>query len=462
MSIIAALFDKTVYGYADAFRAVDKTSEAMKLAINDWFDLYYAKEPTKEEDPCQQIPHTIVRKLSKTVFSEYTASAAETDAFVTTVLDSLDKKREEAMQLALIGGECFLKPVPLPKNGGWRWTVIRRTNILVFARDEEGNITDIGTAEFSTSGNAYYTLLERRTVDENGYLTIRNNLYRSDVQNAIGSPVELRSLPRYKDLLPVYTFTRPIGSVGLVAMKTPVANCVDGSHDGVSVYAAAVGLIHNINRNEAQLNIEFSNGESRVFVSGDLLQKDGHGNRSLDDHLFVQIDDDPKNVGVTIFSPELRVDEFETRKQEYLRNVESVIGLKRGLLSEVEAVERTAKEVTSSEGDYNLTIIDFQRMWEGAVKEAVRLCGILGKLYKVQGAHEVAEDAVVIDWGNGVLFDEEKTWADYMAMVSAGLLKPEIAVGWKFGMPTKTEVDLAKIRAKYMPELTKMVEGGEE
>ena len=460
MSIITALFDKSAYGYEEAFRAVDKTSAYMKKAIIDWFDLYYLKESTDEEDPCQDIPGTIVRKLTKTAFSEYNASSK--DEFVTGVLDTLDQKNVEAMQLALIGGECLLKPVPLPKEGSWRWTVIARSNILVFGRDADGRMTDVGTVERTMGEKSYYTLLERRTVDANGYLTIRNSLYRSDVSGSLGTLVSLAALPQYADLPEEYTFPQPIGSVGLVPMKTPMVNCVDGSHDGVSVYAAAVGLIHNINRNEAQLNTEFSNGESRVFVSADLMQRDQNGRRRFKDNVFVGLDDDPENVGVTIFSPALREASFLARKQEYLRNVENVIGLKRGLLSEVEAAERTATEITSSAGEYNLTIIDFQQMWGKAVKEAVKLCGILGQLYHITGAHEVTEDDVAIDWGNGVLYDEDKTWADYLDMVSRGLLKPEIAIGWRFGMPTDTPADLQKIREKYMPELEKMAEGGEE
>ena len=47
--------------------------------------------------------------------------------------------------------------------------------------------------------------------------------------------------------------------------------------------------------------------------------------------------------------------------------------------------------------------------------------------------------------------------ADYMAMVAAGLIKPEIAVGWRFGMPTETPRDLDKIRAKYMPTLDSLM-----
>lgn len=234
---------------------------------------------------------------------------------------------------------------------------------------------------------------------------------------------------------------------------------MDGSPDGVSVYAPAVGLIHNIDRSEAQLNGEFDRGQSRIIASADLLRRGRDGRRRLEDKLFVGIDDSPEAVGLTIFSPELREKSFLARKQDYLRSAENIIGLKRGLLSEVEAAERTATEVTSSAGDYNLTIIDFQQMFEAAVREAAGLCGVLGRLYHVPGAHDIAPEDISIDWGNGVLYNEDKTWADYKDMVARGLLKPEIALGWRFGMPAETEADLAAIRQKYMPQLQQQADG---
>ena len=434
-------------GYALAFHANDVTTNAMRSAITEWFDLYYHDAPTKTHDPCQRIPYTIVRKLSKTVFSEHTATSA--DAFATGILRELTDKRDEALQLALIGGECLLKPVPVAD--GFRFVTIPRNNMLVFARGADGRITDLGTAETTTFGNYYYTLLERRTVDENGYLTIRNSLYRSMNKDDLGQAAPLNSLPQYADLPQEYTFTEKIGSVGLVSLRTPMVNCVDGSADAVSVYAAAAGLIRSLDRKEAQLNGEFDRGESRIIVSADLLKKDAKGERSFSDHIFVGLDEDPETVGVTTFSPQLREQSFLTVKQEILRNIENVIGLKRGLLSEVEAAERTATEITSSAGEYNLTIIELQDAWEKVIRETMRLCSTLGKLYHVAGAHDVADDEVVINWGNGVLYDESKTWADYKDMTASGLLKPEIAVGWRFNMPTETEEDLATVRTKYMP-----------
>lgn len=449
MSLIKGLFNNSVSGFAEAFEACDQTSVWMQDAIDLWFGLYFLQQKTDASDPCQQIPYTIVRKLTKTVFSEYNASSK--DGFAQSVLNGLNAMRNEALQMTLIGGEALLKPVPTSE--GWRFTVINRVNMLVFGRADDGTPTDVGTSETTSDAKYHYTLLERRTVDDRGYLTIRNKLYRSDTQGVLGSRVNLKVHPRYAELPDVYTYAVPVGSIGLVPIKMPMANCIDGSRDGVSVYAAAVELIRNINLNEAQINGEFERGESRIIASSDLMSRDERGGRSFHDHVFVGLDDDPETVGVTIFSPALREASFLARKQEYLRNVENVIGLKRGLLSEVEAAERTATEITSSQGEYNLTIIDLQQMWEKTVREAVRLCSILGKVHGAIGAHEVAEDQLVISWGNGVLFDEEKTRQRMLGEVQAGLLQPERYLGFTYKRPCDTSSQRKQIRKDYMPEV---------
>ena len=41
-------------------------------------------------------------------------------------------------------------------------------------------------------------------------------------------------------------------------------------------------------------------------------------------------------------------------------------------------------------------------------------------------------------------------------MVEMGLLKPELALAWKFDLPCETEADLAEIRKNYMPELSEL------
>ena len=431
----------------EAFNAKDITTAEMNTAIQSWFEWFYERQKTDEQDPSQRIPYIVVTKLTRTVFSEFEASSQ--NAFAQTILDAFVKVRKKGMQRVLIGGEALLKPLFF--GGEWRFSVIDRQNYLVFGRNEEGELTDIGTSEETTTGSHRYTLLERRHVDEKGYLTIENRLYRSKDSLGLGSAVPLSSLPKYADLEATMTFQQPIGSIGLIPIRTPMENCVDGSDDSISVYEPAMGLIELIAINEAQLSGEFDRGESRVIASGDMMMAGDDGKPRFDDHIFTGLPGGPDEIGITIFSPAFREQSFLARKAEYLRNVESLIGFKRGILSEVEAAERTATEITSSAGDYSLTIKDFQNAFEGAIREAVRLCGILGKIYSVPGAADVKDDDVIISFGNGILYDEDKVWEQYRDMAARGLIKPEIAVAWYFNISWETEADLAEIREKYMP-----------
>jgi len=427
----------SIYDYEQAFGALDKTSKAMRNAIQRWFAMYYDGTATDSADTCQRIPYTVVNKLVKAVFGEYKATA-ETP-LGRRILKNLDEKKRLAMQLALVGGSCYLKPCPV--GTGFSFAVVPRNQVLIFGVDAAGRPTDMGLLGKSVWGNSYYTLLERRTVDAGGYLTIRYKLYRSNDARKLGAEVPLQNVPAYSALAESYCYQKPVGSVGLVTMKLPMLNCVDGSFDGVAVYAPAEGLIRNIDHNEAQMNGEFSRGESRVFASRDLLDKEF----ALQDHLFVGLDEDPERVGLTIFSPQLREESFLARKQEYLRNVESVLGLRRGMLSDSNIQDRTATEITASAAEFSLTVMDFQQMWQQAVEEAMALCKVLGELY---GLPEREPGKVRFDWGNGTLYDQEKTWADYMEMVSKGLLKPEVALAWRFGL---ADADAETIRKQLMP-----------
>ena len=431
-----------IYRYEQAFGAADKTTKAMRQAVADWESLYYQKEADASSDPCQRIGYTVVNKLVRSVFGEYQVRAD--DPAVASWVASLNTVKNTAVQMMLVGGECYLKPFPAGES--FDFTLIPRSNALIFARDAAGNPTDLGTVERSTVGNHYFTLLERRTVDAKGFLTVENRLYRSANADTLGSPVPLTSHPLYADLPDTYCYGEPMGSVGVVRLKTPMLNCVDGSADGVAVFAPAVGLIRNIDRNEAQLNGEFLRGESRIIASSDLLDKA----QGLSDHLFVGLNEDPETVGITVFSPQLRQQAFLDRKQEYLRNVESVIGLRRGMLSDSNIEDRTATEIASSAGDYNLAVIDFQAVWEQALRETVALCAALAKLYGGKGSRNLS---ISVDWGNGILYDEDKTWEQYKEMVAGGLLQPEIALGWRFNLPCDTEEEKAAIREKFMPKM---------
>ena len=57
----------SIYDYEARFGASDKTTKAMKTAVEDWFDLYYLADSQQDRDPCQRIAYTVVNKLVKAV-----------------------------------------------------------------------------------------------------------------------------------------------------------------------------------------------------------------------------------------------------------------------------------------------------------------------------------------------------------------------------------------------------------
>lgn len=466
MALIRALLDKSVPGLDEAFGGRDVASEEMRIAINSWIAEYFNRTPDKDSDPCQRLPYTIVHKLEKGMFAEYDSDLQDKDSakgnWMRENLIQLNLAKSTAMQWTLIAGEAWLKPVPFQKDGRtfFRPQVIRRNQAVVMGRDPDGRLTSIGTSEQTSQGGSWYTLLVSRTVDGRGFLTVRNKLYRSADASELGTPCELHSLSRYAGLSESWVYPKPVGSVGLVPLRTPMANCVDGSLEAVSIYEPAMGLIHSINRNEAQLSREFELGQHRIMAPAEMLRTGDHGERKLDDQVFVGLQEfrAQGGIGLTAFSPTLRHESYEARKQSYLKSVENVIGMKRGLLSDVQEVEKTAYEIASTAGDYNLSLIDLQRVWFDAVREYLTLCDTLGRMYHYcDDTSWDAREQLSISWGNGVLYDPDKNWSDILQMVQSEMLKPEIALAWKYDLPWETPKDLEAIREKYMPELTDML-----
>ena len=375
-------------------------------------------------------------------------------------LSQLDLIRDSILQWMLIGGECWVKPVPRPGPDGstiFAPLLVHRTDAVILAREPDGRVTSIVTAEHTARGSQYYTLLERRTVDANGYLTIENKLYASFDRGTLGIRTALSKLDRYAQLPDLYTYPVPVGGVGMTPLRVPLANCVDGSMDAISIYEPAMGLIRNIDQNEKQLNDEFELARHRLIAPAEMLKTGRDGRRTLDDSVFVALKDIHSDLAPTAFTPQLRDEPYERREQKYLRAIENQIGLKRGMLSDAQEVEKTAFEVASTAGDYNLSLLDLQQVWFDGVREYLTLCDTLGKMYRYcdQSAWDVTEQ-LAITWGNGVLYDPDRELETDLRLVAAQLLKPEIAVARHFDQPWEDEEDLKNVREKYMPAMEEL------
>lgn len=221
-ALIRALTNNAVENIEEALGMTDATSSAMKHAIAEWYAAWYGRVPTKTEDPCQRLPYAIVNKLCKATFGEYDSGLQHTDSakgkYLDCVRSAFDACKTSFMTQAMIGGEAWAKPVPMP-DGRLTWQIVGRDSIIILGRDASGIPSDVALCEKSVSADHhFYTLVERRTSFA-GRLTIQYRLYCSDNKSTLGRRVPLASLPQYERLEDEYTFAVPIDGVGMVFLR---------------------------------------------------------------------------------------------------------------------------------------------------------------------------------------------------------------------------------------------------
>lgn len=452
----------------EAFGCNDVTTPQMQVAIKEWFDLYFdMHDCCCDSSSAQRIPYNIVDGLTNAVFGEYEYSISSADYFERAA-GAIESIRMSAFQNAMIGGEALVKVTPNRDN--FDYTVVPRYNYMVFNRDSDKNITDIGMVECKHrsygSQTYYYTLMERRHYDENLNVVIEYRLYRSlneitGVANwCPGNLVPLNTIPEYAELEENAVITAKIDNLGLIPIRTSMVNSVDGSKEPVSFYAAAIKEIKRLYQHESRIESEYRLTHPRLIVAGDVEQRDRFGRLVALPEYVQAIDATTKDNSFQIFNPTPHQNELEARENQLLRNIENILSLRRGRLSNVDSEDRTATEVQVTTAREALTINSLQKMWDRFIEKAVIITGQLGRFYYNWDFTDYPE--VQINWGNGVLYDEEREYTRLHDLVVEGLLKPEYLIAWLYNLPISTgsneevqrNAEIQRIRQTFMPSLT--------
>lgn len=414
---------------AEIFGAKDVTSAQMKAAVMQWYELYYKTNGGKEQSFAQRIAYTVVDAVYRTCFGEYSASLPKDSPkskVLAQVLVGLEQVRREAFQQALIGGEVFIKPIP--KAGGFAFTVLSRPCYVVLGRGIGGQITCVGSCEVSVEKGKKYTLEEKRRLCEDGLLCIELSLFESGSAGGRGRKVPLETLEKYCHLKEKTILPLAVG-LGMVHMKTPMANCVDQSFDGVAVFGAAVGKILAAARHEQRTEDEYRLTKPHVIASAD-IQRMGEDGLLIEipEYITPIIDDEPAKAGLTVYNPVPNQAALEARSLQHLRDIENIVGLRRGMLAGMEQAERTATEVQASSARWAMTVADFCSMWKTAVDEVLKTCDVLGQMYFGWDLQPTCKAQV--SFGDGVLYDGDKEFERLFSMVKEGWLKPEVLAKW--------------------------------
>lgn len=340
-----------MFGYTTLKNIVGKDitlSDRMIDAINEWKRMLngeadwitdYVESLKIEEGICRE-------------FADATLIEMETRISI----DSLDKKYQKAivdlnenMQEGLGLGSFVLKPIG---NSGSEFVSADKFVPITFGDD--GKPLDIGFLTVKRVGqNDYFTRFERHYFT-NGNLTIENKCFHSQDPSDIGQTCSLEEVPEWATINPGPVIYPGMQQMDFGYYRNPIKNRIDGSACGVSVFEAAKGRIRKADIQGARLDWEYDSGERAIHVDDRALKKDRKTGRfgmaKLNKRLYRGLDlDDGKDKELyKEYSPEMRDEAYKRGLEEYKREIEFIVGLAYGDLSDAQEVEKTATEIKIS------------------------------------------------------------------------------------------------------------------
>lgn len=335
-----------MFGYTTLKSIVGKDialSDAMISAIDEWKHMLdgsaawttdYIKSLRIEEGICREFADAVLVEMETNINNER----------LDKVYQKSIARLNENLQSGFGLGSFALKPL-----GPDTAEFVTADKFIPISFDDDGNLLDVGFLTVKRAGTSnYYTRFERHYF-VCGNLTIENKCYHSQSQDSIGSPCELTDVEEWASINP-----GPVTYPGMTQMdfgyyRNPLENKVDGSKCGVSIFESAKGRIQAADIQGARLDWEYDSGERAIHVDDRALNSKGRAAK-LNKRLYrgLNIDDGKDRELFKEYSPDMRDESFRRGLEDRKREIEFIVGLAYGDLSNVQEVEKTATEIKVS------------------------------------------------------------------------------------------------------------------
>lgn len=210
--------------------------------------------------------------------------------------------------------------------------------------------------------------------------------------------------------------------------RNPVKNTIDGSACGVSIFEEAKGRIRKADLQAARYDWEYESGERAIHVDERALKKDGRTGRfrmaKLNNRLYrgLNLDDGKDRELFREYSPNMRDEAYKRGLEEYKREIEFIVGLAYGDLSDVQDVEKTAAEIKTSKARKYNRVTAIQNNLEVCLRDFVAGLAFYNGMY-----HSRYE--LTCKFNDSILTDEETERQQDRNDVSMGVM-----LAWEYRM----------------------------
>ena len=424
------------------------------------------------------IARTAAKKIASLVYNEQaeiTADNEKVNEFLTQTLDNdrFNKNFERYLESALALGGLAMRPYVDGDN--IRVAFVQAPVFLPL----QSNTQDVSSAAILTKTiksegrkNVYYTLVEfhewvtadgseQGSTKDKSYYRITNELYKSDISDALGQRVNLSEL--YPDLEPVTLFkdlSRPL----FTYLKTPGMNNKDiNSPLGLSIFDNAKTTIDFINRTYDEFMWEVKMGQRRVIIPEQMTKmavqnQDGtitfKRRFDVEQNVYAQLGGGNMDAtAIKDLTTPIRSNDYITAVSEGLKLFEMQIGVSTGMFSFDGKSMKTATEVVSENSDTYQMRNSIAALVEQAIKE---LCVSICELGKAVGLYtgdipELKDISVNLD--DGVFTDRKAELTYWMQMVTAGFAPQRLGIQKTLNVTEEEAKEyLAEINGELPPE----------
>lgn len=442
--VIGKMFSKE--SIKDAFGVDISISSDMARAIDLFEKIYKNKAPWLKENEVESlelgssIANEFTRLTTLEMQSEITGSARAD--FLNEQYKKLKNRLNESLEVGnAVGGLVFK---PYVKDGKLYVDLVKGSCFYPTEFDSSGNIIAGIFVSQMTKGESIYTRLEyhkfyEKPIENDVNYIIKNIAYKSENSSVLGTQIKLEGVEEWATIEPITAIKyveKPIFSY----YKPPIANNIDPeSPIGVSVYARAVNLIKEADKQFGRIVWEYEASEKAVYVDELAVKprqskdnKKSFAVGKLKERLYKTL-----NTGKTEsdffkdYSPEIRDEELWRGLNKTLQRIEFNVGLAYGTLSEPNTVDKTATEIKSSKQRSYATVSKMQENLQKALENLIYAMDVLATLYSLapQGNYEVS-----FSWDDSLIVDAEREQTLQMQEVNAGLRSKVKYIQYRYGL----------------------------
>lgn len=321
---------------------------------------------------------------------------------------------------------------------------------------ENGVIKELCVYSPVTEDGKDYTFTQLFVVEKNGNYSIENLLLEGDINAQNYKEVEINDIPGYESIEPKVLTNSPVKP--FIIDRLNVANNIDIDNPlGLSIFANAEGSLRFVDVVYDSYMNEFVLGKKRIMVSAEAINaRSGEPVFDPDDLVYYQLPESISKEGTPFIKDmnmDIRSESHEKALNSGLNRFTSQCGMGENYYRFNGGSISTATQVISENNTLFRTIKKHEIILEAVLVDLIRLVINIAIRHGIPNLVEDPEITITFD--DSIIEDKDKEITRKMAEVSAGLIRPEVYLAWRYGI---TEAE-AKLMMPSMPQQSAKEEG---